>query len=119
MALVLALILGQVLGQPVVLGFVTSESISPTQSEDDSSAAIPSQVADPIEEGDVIVFEAEEIQGGGLTTHRVVDETDREYITKGDNNAFTDQDNNEPPVKRTQVVAKALQFLLRLPAVSL
>jgi signal peptidase len=110
LALALALILGQVLGHPVVLGFVTSESMSPTLDENDGFVAIPSQVAGPIERGDVIVFRAEEVQGGGLTTHRVVDETDRGYITKGDNNAFTDQDNDEPPVKRAQVVAEVLQI---------
>lgn len=108
-AFILALIIGQAVGQPVVLGFVTSESMSPSLDEGDGFVAIPSQVAGPIDEGDVIVFEAEEIQGGGLTTHRVVDETDRGYVTKRDNNAFTDQDNGEPPVKRTQVAAKALQ----------
>jgi signal peptidase len=66
-------------------------------------------VTGPIEEGDVIVFESEQIQGGGLTTHRVVAETDRGLLTRGDANPFTDQDGGEPPVKRAQVVAEALQ----------
>jgi signal peptidase len=57
----------------------------------------------------VIVFEAEEIQGGGLTTHRVVGETEQGFITKGDANPFVDQDDQEPPVKRAQVVAEAWQ----------
>jgi len=36
--------------------------------------------------------------------------SDHGYITKGDNNPFTDQDNNEPPVKDAQIVAKAVQI---------
>jgi signal peptidase len=56
-----------------------------------------------------VSFRAQEIQGGGLTTHRVVGETEQGYITRGDANPFTDQDNDEPPVKDAQIVAKALQ----------
>jgi signal peptidase len=44
-----------------------------------------------------------------LTTHRVTDETDRGYITRGDANPFTDQDGDEPPVKEVQIVAVAWQ----------
>ncbi|MBV0900914.1 signal peptidase I [Haloarcula salina] len=102
---VIFLVVGQLLGQPILLGFVTSGSMEPTLDEGDGFVAIPAAVADPVEEGDVVVFRAEEIQGGGLTTHRVVEETDRGYITKGDANPFTDQDSDEPPVKDEQVVA--------------
>ena len=55
------------------------------------------------------MFQAEEVQGGGLTTHRVVNKAERGFITKGDANPFTDQGNDEPPVKRAQIVATALQ----------
>jgi signal peptidase len=58
----------------------------------------------------VVVFRAEELHGGGLTTHRVVDRTERGFITRGDANPFTDQDGSEPPVKRAQIVAKALRL---------
>ncbi|RKS82746.1 signal peptidase [Haloarcula quadrata] len=100
-----SMILGQVLGQPVLLGFVTSGSMAPTIETGDGFVAIPAALAGPVEEGDVVTFRAEEIQGGGLTTHRIVEETDRGYITKGDANPFTDQDGDEPPVKETQIVA--------------
>jgi signal peptidase len=100
-----SMILGQVLGQPVLLGFVTSGSMEPTIETGDGFVAIPAALAGPVEEGDVVTFRAEEIQGGGLTTHRVAEETDRGYITKGDANPFTDQDGDEPPVKETQIVA--------------
>ena len=104
---VVALIAGQLLGQPVLLAFVETGSMSPTLEPGDGFVALPAQFAGPIEKGDVVTFHAEEIQGGGLTTHRIVDETDRGYITRGDANPFTDQDGNEPPVKQAQIVAVA------------
>jgi signal peptidase len=106
---VVALVLGSVLGQPILLGFVETGSMEPTLNPGDGFVAIPTQLAGPVEEGDVVVFRAEEIQGGGLTTHRVVGETERGFITRGDANPFTDQDNEEPPVKRAQIVAVAWQ----------
>ncbi len=104
-----AMVLGQVLGQPVLLGFVTSGSMEPTIGTGDGFVAIPADIAGSVEEGDVVVFRAEEIQGGGLTTHRVVETTERGYVTKGDANPFTDQDSGEPPVSEAQVVAVAWQ----------
>lgn len=105
----LALVLGSVLGQPVLLSFVTSGSMSPTIETGDGFVAVPDQVAGDIEEGDVIVFEAKKLDGGGLTTHRVVDETDEGYITRGDANPFVDQDGSEPPVTEDRVVGVAVQ----------
>ena len=105
----IAMVVGQALGQPVLLGFVTSGSMEPTMDTGDGFVAIPSAVAGPVEEGDVVTFRAEEIQGGGLTTHRVVEETDRGYVTRGDANPFTDQDGGEPPVPESQIVAVAWQ----------
>ena len=104
-----ALIVGQLLGQPVLLGFVETGSMEPTIETGDGFVAIPSAVADDPEVGDVVVFDAEAIEGGELTTHRVVDETERGYITQGDANPFTDQDSDEPPVQDGQVVAIVLQ----------
>ncbi|MFT4923402.1 MAG: signal peptidase [Haloarculaceae archaeon] len=104
-----ALIAGAALGQPVLLGFVETGSMEPTLEPGDGFVAIPSPVAGDIEEGDVIVFEAQNLQGGGLTTHRVVGETESGYITRGDANPFTDQDGQEPPVTDAQVVAKVWQ----------
>jgi len=106
---IVAVVAGQLLGQPVLLGYVTSGSMTPALSAGDGFVAIPDAVAGEIEEGDVIVFQAEQLHGGGLTTHRVVTETEQGYVTKGDANPFSDQDNEEPPVKDAQVVAKAWQ----------
>ncbi|MEF8883314.1 MAG: signal peptidase I [Halapricum sp.] len=107
---IVALVVGQLLGQPVLVSYVTSGSMEPTIETGDGFVAVPAALAGPIEEGDVVVFEAEEIQGGGLTTHRIVEETDRGFITRGDANPFTDQDSGEPPVKREQIVAVAWQI---------
>ena len=107
--LVVALVAGQLLGQPVLLSYVTTDSMEPTLDPGDGFVAIPAALAGDIEEGDVVTFRAETLNGGGLTTHRVVDVTDRGFVTRGDGNPFTDQDDDEPPVKETQVVAVAWQ----------
>ena len=107
--LTLALVVGPLIGQPVLLSFVTSESMEPTIEEGEAFVALPDVLAGDIEEGDVIVFQAQELQGGGLTTHRVVGETDEGYITQGDNNPFTDQDGDEPPVTEDRIVGVAWQ----------
>ena len=105
----LSLVLGQLFGQPTLLAYVDSGSMEPTIDEGDGFVAIPAAVAGPPTEGDVITFHAEEIEGGGLTTHRVVDETADGYVTRGDANPFTDQDGGEPQVTEDRIVATALQ----------
>jgi signal peptidase len=107
--LVVALVAGQLLGQPILLSYVTTDSMAPTIDPGDGFVAIPAELSGDIEEGDVITFRAETLNGGGLTTHRVAEVTDRGFVTKGDNNPFTDQDDEEPPVKPAQVVAVAWQ----------
>lgn len=107
---ILTLMGGQAAGQPVLLSYVETESMSPTMEPGDGFVPVPTQIAGPVENGDVVTFEAQELHGGGLTTHRIVEKTDRGYITQGDGNPFRDQDNEEPPVKRPQIVAKALEL---------
>jgi len=104
------LVLGQALGQPLLLGFVDSGSMEPTIDEGDGFVAIPAPLMGSVDEGDVVVFEAQELHDGRQTTHRVVGETDQGYLTKGDANPFVDQDGDEPPVQQEQIVAKALQI---------
>jgi signal peptidase len=106
---IVLLVVGQVLGQPLLLGFVETGSMQPTMAPEDGFIAVPPALAGPPEEGDVITFRAEEINGGGLVTHRVVRTTQSGYVTKGDNNNAPDQQVGEPPVKRPQVVAHAAQ----------
>lgn len=101
------LIAGQVLGQPVLLGFVETGSMEPEIDAGDGFVAVPSALAGEPEVGDVVVFEAQEIEGGSLTTHRIVDERSEGYVTQGDANPVTDQDGDEPPVRDEQIVAHA------------
>ncbi len=115
---VLALILGQALGQPILLGYVATGSMEPTLDAGDGFVAIPSVFTGSASEGDVVVFDARTLHDGGLTTHRVVDVTDEGYHTHGDANPFTDQDGGEPPVSDGQIVAVALQVngeVVRIP----
>lgn len=116
---VAAMVLGQLLGQPILLGYVTSGSMSPTLEEGDGFIAIPPILAGEFGPGDVVTFDAREIEGGGLTTHRIVDETQEGYITQGDANPFTDQDGDEPPVTENRIEAVAMTFdgeVIRIPA---
>jgi signal peptidase len=107
---VAALVVGSVAGQPVLFGFVETGSMEPTLSPNDGFVSVPGAVAGDVDVGDVVVFRAERLQGGGLTTHRVVGETGAGYVTQGDANPTTDQAADEPPVKDAQIVAKALQI---------
>ncbi len=106
---VVALIAGQFLGVPILLSYVETGSMNPTMEAGDGFVAIPAAIAGPVEEGDVITFEARDLHGGGLTTHRVAAVTEHGYVTKGDGNPTTDQDGSEPYVTDGQVVAKALR----------
>ncbi len=105
-----SIVFGAILGVPMGVGYVESGSMEPTMATGDGFVAIPAVATSEVSEGDVVVFEAEQIDGGELTTHRVVDETDRGYVTRGDANPVTDQDGDEPPVSDQQIVAKAVQL---------
>lgn len=104
-----ALLLGHVLGVPILLSYVETGSMEPTIETGDGFVAIPTAGTNTAETGDVVVYEAKELDGGGLTTHRIVDETEHGYVTKGDANPTTDQDTGEPYVTDGQIVATALQ----------
>lgn len=110
LALLGVLVVSVLLGQPMLVGYVTTESMEPTINAGDGFVTVPAAVATSIEEGDVIVYDAREMHDGGLTTHRVVAVTEDGYITQGDANPFTDQDAGEPVVSDEQVVAKVLQI---------
>lgn len=103
--LTVVLLAGQAVGHPVLLGYVTTGSMEPVLDPGDGFVSLPPAVAGDPEPGDVIVYRAEQVNGGGLTTHRVVRETDRGYVTQGDANPFTDQSAGEPPVREPQIVA--------------
>lgn len=107
--LIVAVALGQLVGQPFILGFVETGSMQPTMDPGDGFVAVPPALVGGVEVGDVITYRAVDIGGGGLTTHRVVAVTETGLVTAGDANAFTDQAGGEPPVPRSRVVAVAVQ----------
>jgi signal peptidase len=106
----LSLFAGQLLGVPLGLAFVETGSMAPTMEPGDGFVAVPPELTGGVTEGDVVVFDAETIEGGRLTTHRVVGRTSDGYVTRGDANPVTDQQGGEPPVPRERVVAEALQI---------
>lgn len=109
LALVLvSLVAGHVLGYPVLLSYVESDSMEPTLDEGDGFVAVPEPLAGDVGMGDVVVFDAERIEGGELTTHRIVDEREGGYVTQGDGNLVADQSGGEPLVTDGQVKAVAL-----------
>ncbi|GAB3030687.1 signal peptidase I [Natronobiforma cellulositropha] len=116
-ALLAVVVLGQLLGTPLLVSYVETDSMEPALEAGDGFLLVPAAVSSP-SAGDVIVFDAESADGGGLTTHRVVAVTDDGYVTKGDANPFTDQDGGEPYVTDGQVVGTALatDSVLTIPA---
>jgi signal peptidase len=108
-SLIVALVLGQFLGVPIGLAFVETGSMAPTMESGDGFVALPPELTGGVSEGDIVVFDAQQIESGRLTTHRVVGQTSGGYVTRGDANPFTDQQGGEPPVPRERVVAEALQ----------
>jgi signal peptidase I, archaeal type len=104
------IVFGNVIGLSAGVGYVETKSMSPTLEPGDGFVMIPDAIAGPPQSGDVVVFEAEELRGGGPTTHRIVGQTDRGYITQGDNNNVPDQAGNEPVVQETQINGRVLQI---------
>lgn len=100
----------QLFGFPAPISYVATDSMEPQLEPGDGFIGIPKPLAGDVSEGDVITFQAQTVGGGGLTTHRIVDETPQGYITKGDNNPFTDPATGEPPVTEAQIELVVLQL---------
>ncbi|NHN63657.1 S26 family signal peptidase [Haloarcula sp. JP-Z28] len=105
----ITLLAGQVVGQPLLLAYVETGSMEPALDPGDGFLTLPPEVVGEPAPGDVIIYRAEQVNGGDLTTHRIVRETERGYITQGDANPFTDQSAGEPPVRDPQVVAVGIR----------
>jgi len=106
----ITLLAGQVIGQPLLLAYVETGSMEPTLDPGDGFITLPPEVAGEPVPGDVIIYRAEQVNGGDLTTHRVVQENERGYVTQGDANPFTDQSAGEPPVRSPQIVAVGIRI---------
>jgi len=105
-----AVVLGHVLGQPILLGYVTTGSMTGTIDPGQGFVAIPIQLAGPVHIGDVVTYKAQVLHHGKLTTHRVVGTRAGGFVTQGDANLVTDQQAGEPIVHRSQIASKALQI---------
>lgn len=97
---VLLLLVGAtaLVGSPVQLSYVYSDSMEPTIGVDDGYLLVP---AGEVQPGDVVTFWSDE--KGAFVTHRVVGRTDGGFVTKGDNNPTTDQAAGLPPVTRDRI----------------
>ncbi len=99
---------GFLLNRPVLLSYVTSDSMSPTLNRGDVFLINPLAEAKP---NDIIVFDL----NGHWTVHRVVAETDEGYITKGDHNIATDQQGGSTSIVKRESVAGVVPVLLETP----
>ncbi len=96
-------VMGFVLDRPVLISYAYSKSMTPTIDKGDLFFINPLSKGGEV--GDIIVFHRRD----GWTVHRIFAVTDRGYITKGDNNVATDQQNGAyPPVKREDVIGKVM-----------
>ncbi|WP_241430920.1 signal peptidase I [Natronolimnohabitans innermongolicus] len=115
-----SLAIGQLLGQPILLGYVTSGSMEPTIGAGDGFVAVPAVLTNDVDTGDVVVYESP--AGDGLVTHRIVDETEEGYVTRGDANPVTDQAQGDPPLEGDDVLATAPQIggtILTIPGLGI
>lgn len=92
-----------VVGSPIELSYATSGSMEPTIHRGDGYVVVP---ANDVEPGNIIMFR--QIDGEGFVTHRVVEQTDEGYWTRGDANPTPDQAAGHPPVSSDRIVGTAL-----------
>ncbi len=104
---VITVVLGELTGHPLFLGYVQTPSMDPVIAPGDGFVALSPLVTPPPGQGDLIVFESQ-TQEVDLTVHRIVGETEEGFITRGDNSTFTDQDAGEPPVSTQRIVGQPL-----------
>lgn len=109
-SIVIFVVLSQVFGFPSPIAFVATDSMEPAMEPGDGFIGIPAPLAGELSKGDVVTYRAQTIQGGGLTTHRIDEIRDDGYITQGDANAVTDQEDGEPIVTDAQIELVALQI---------
>lgn len=95
---------------PFELGFVVSDSMSPTI-QPGSDMFIINTNTDSVDEfttGDIVTFYSPVRET--LMTHRVVDVTDQGLITKGDNSFETDQARGGPAVTDDTITGKIVEY---------
>ncbi|ADB57850.1 signal peptidase I [Archaeoglobus profundus] len=95
-------VVGFILDRPILLSYVTSDSMTPTLNKGDIFLINPLSKGKP---GDIAVFK----MNGHWTVHRIYAETSDGFITKGDNNVATDQQGGRNGVvKKEDVVGTVI-----------
>ncbi len=106
-----ASVVGFLLDRPVLLSYAYSESMTPTINKGDLFFMNP--LSKGGEAGDIVVFHRRD----GWTVHRIFAVVDGGYITKGDNNVATDQQDGAYPIVRKDDVAGSVVTFMGHPLV--
>jgi len=99
---------GFLLNRPVLLSYVTSDSMTPTLNRGDLFLINPLAEARP---NDIVVFNL----NGQWTVHRIVAETGEGYITKGDHNIATDQQGELTSTVKKENIAGVVPVIFGTP----
>jgi len=105
-ALVLASSNAALTQTPSILSYVTSKSMEPTLHVNDYYFIVPKSITD-FKLGDIVVFRSE---NQGYFVHRIIEDTQSGFITKGDNSPVTDQQSGEPVVTENKIIGKVLTY---------
>jgi signal peptidase len=101
-----ASVMGFILDRPVFVSYAYSKSMTPTIRKGDLFFMNPLSKGGEV--GDIIVFHRRD----GWTVHRIFAVVDGGYVTKGDNNVATDQqDGAYPLVRKEDVVGKVVTVM--------
>nr|MBO2507925.1 signal peptidase I [Bacillota bacterium] len=109
--LLVAGVAGSLMGKPLLLTAVRSQSMAPTLVRGDMVVLWPIQWTEP-RVGDILVFrvEAGSLRSAGWVIHRAVDgDPENGFITQGDNNEAPDQAGGaNPPILPENIAARAV-----------
>lgn len=92
-------------GAPVQVSYVYSDSMEPTIDVNEGYIVIP---AKKVEVGEIVMFWSP--MKDTYVTHRIVGQTEKGFITKGDNNPSSDQRSGYSAVTRDEIVGEVLTF---------
>lgn len=95
--------------EPVLLSVIRSNSMYPVWERGDMVVIKDIKENDIINNGDIIFFEVEEgnLSDKGWIAHRIVEGNADGYVTKGDANDYTDQNEGNGLIEREWIAAKA------------
>lgn len=97
--------------EPVLLTVIRSNSMYPVWERGDMVIIENLKEKEAIHNGDIIFFETEKgsLADKGWIAHRVVEvDTEKGFITQGDANKMTDQQDGSDPIERAWIAGRAL-----------